>query len=60
MFPNVDINEYWDFVRKDMMLAEVKQGLELGIFPPGLIMKGNYNNLAIVDHDRKTLKRLTW
>lgn len=56
----VDMNEYWDFVRKYMNLDEVKRGLELGVFPPGLIMKDNYNNIAIVDCDRKTLKKLIW
>lgn len=60
MIPQVDINEYWDFVRRSLPLKEVKVGLEMGVFPPGLVMKDMYNNLAIVDHDRRTLKKLIW
>ncbi|GAP10601.1 hypothetical protein BECAL_01774 [Bellilinea caldifistulae] len=60
MFPGVDVNEYWDFVRKSMPIRDVKNGLEMGIFPPGLVMKDDYNNLAIVDRDRRTLRKLSW
>jgi hypothetical protein len=59
-FPDVDVNEYFDFNFKSFWLRDLKLGLENGIFPPGLIFRYHYNLLAVVDYDRKTLKRLGW
>ena len=60
MYPGVDVNEYWDFIRKEMMLVEVKKGLEMGVFPPGLVLKDAFGQVGIVDRDRRTVKRLNW
>lgn len=60
MFPEVDLNEYWDYVRKSFYIVEIRKGLEFGAFPPGLVMRDCYGRLAIVEKDRKTLKYLSW
>ncbi len=60
MCKNVDVNEYFDFIRKSFWIEDIKNGLENAVFPPGLVMRDWRGTVAVVDHDRRTLKRLSW
>lgn len=56
-YPNTDWNEYWDFVRAKLRFLDVVEGLEHGIFPPGLVLKDRKGTVAIVNPDRRSLRK---
>jgi hypothetical protein len=58
--PGVEVDEYFDFNFKRFTLLDVKLGLDNGSFPPGLVFRDKYGTIAVVDLDRRTLKRLGW
>lgn len=58
MFPDVDVDEYIDYVRKTFYLGDVRYELENRHFPPGLVLRDEYGTIAMVARDRKSLVKL--
>lgn len=58
MFPDVDVDEYLDYVRKTFYLGDVMYELENRHFPPGLVLRDECGTIAMVARDRKSLVKL--
>ena len=59
VWPGVDLLEYADYRDKTYRLADVKNDLEAGNMPPGLLLRDDFGNLAMVSGNRRGLVALT-
>ncbi len=56
--PDIDRNEYYDWIGKQLRILDVRLGLQNCNFPPGLVFRDQYGHTAIVRSDRSTLSRM--
>lgn len=60
IFAGVDLDEYWNYSGRVLYYGDILDGLECGLFPPGLIFGSDKGGIEMVARGRRTLCRLAF